>query len=217
MSHFNDKIAVVLSQDKERIQAETALVETMPMEERMARIDEFLLDVGESTATFLNMLMKETRAKTILEIGTSYGYSTIWLAEASSATGGKVITLEISPAKAAYAQTKIEEAGLTAFVDFRVGDALQLIVEANETFDFVLVDLWKELYVPCLNLFVLKLKKDAWVIADNMIFPPHDQQIVMAYRNRVKAMEAFETLLLPIGSGIEVSQFKNLKANVKSL
>lgn len=209
MIQFNDKIAVVLSQYKERIEDETALAETLTMEERMERIDEFLLHVGEDTGTFLNTLAKATKAKTILEIGTSYGYSTIWLAEAASVNGGKVITLEISPEKAIYAQSKIKEAGLSDFVDLRVGDALQLIAEANETFDFVLVDLWKDLYVPCLNLFVSKLKNDAWVVADNMIYPPHDQPMVTAYRNRIKELNAFDTLLLPIGSGIEVSQFKN--------
>ncbi|MBD0368448.1 MAG: methyltransferase, partial [Flavisolibacter sp.] len=100
------------------------------------------------------------------------------------------------------------EAGLSAFVEFRVGDALQLIADAPETFDFVLVDLWKDLYVPCLELFFAKLNSGAWVIADNMIYPPHDQPVVTAYRNRIKETAAFDTLLLPIGSGIEVSQRK---------
>ncbi len=208
MLQLDNKIEAVLNQYHERIEQESALTETLTMEEVMKRKDEFLLQVGEETGIFLNTLAKAAKAKMILEIGTSYGYSTIWLAEAARANGGRVITLEISPEKAKYAQEKIKEAGLSAFVEFRVGDALQLIADAPETFDFVLVDLWKDLYVPCLDLFFSKLNSGAWVIADNMIYPPHDQPMVTAYRNRIKETAAFDTLLLPIGSGIEVSQRK---------
>ena len=209
MLQLDDKIEAVLSQYHERMEQESALSETLAMEEIMGRKDEFLLSVGPETGLFLNTLAKAAKAKTILEIGTSYGYSTVWLAEAARANEGRIITLEISPEKATYAQEQIERAALAPFVEFRVGDALQLITDAKETFDFVLVDLWKELYVPCLDLFLPKLKKGAWVVADNMIYPPHDQPMVTAYRNRVKEANAFETILLPIGSGIEVSQFKN--------
>lgn len=209
MLQLDDKIEAVLSQYHKRMEAEAAVFETLTTEERMGRIDEFLLPVGAETGIFLNTLAKSAKAKTILELGTSYGYSTVWLAEAARANGGKVITLEIDSEKATYAQGKLNEAGLSDFVEFRVGDALQLIAAANESFDFVLVDLWKELYVPCLDLFVSKLEKGAWVVSDNMIYPPQDQPMVMAYRNRVKELKSFDTLLLPIGSGIEVSQFKN--------
>jgi predicted O-methyltransferase YrrM len=208
MIRFDNKIEAVINHYHQRIEEETALSETLTMEERMHRIDEFLLPVGAETGTFLNTLAKAAGARTILEIGTSYGYSTIWLAEAARANGGRVITLEISEEKSAYAKERITEAGLFLYVDFRVGDALQLIEQATETFDFVLVDLWKELYTPCLERFLSKLEKGAWVVADNMIYPPHDAPMVTAYRNHVKETGAFDTLLLPIGSGIEVSQHK---------
>jgi predicted O-methyltransferase YrrM len=103
---------------------------------------------------------------------------------------------------------KIEEAGLSEFVEFRVGDAIKSISNATETFDFVLVDVWKELYLPCFDLFFPKLKKGAWVLADNMIFPPHAVPEATIYRNRVRETQAFDTVLLPIGSGIEVSLLK---------
>ena len=61
----------------------------------MQHIDEFLLPVGPATGQLMNILIKEAKAKTILEIGTSHGYSTVWLAEAARATGGKVITLDV--------------------------------------------------------------------------------------------------------------------------
>lgn len=205
MLHFDNQINAVLLHYHERMKTESERAEMLSPEERMSRVDEFLLPVGEETGVFLNTLAKAAKSKLILEIGTSYGYSTVWLAEAAKTIGGKVITLEVSADKAHYAIDKLAEAGLSAYVDFRVGDALQTIKQATETFDFVLVDVWKELYVPCFDLFFPKLNPGAWVVADNMIFPPHSQAETTAYRNRVKATGAFDTLLLPIGSGIELS------------
>lgn len=153
-------------------------------------------------------MTKSAKAKTILEIGTSYGYSTIWLAEAAKTNNGLVISLENDAKKAGYAEKMLKKAGLSAYVDIRVGDALETINQAKEQFDFVLLDLWKELYVPCFDLFYAKLNKGAWVLADNMIFPPHSQSETEAYRNRVRDTHNFDSVLLPIGSGIELSFFK---------
>ncbi len=208
MIKIDNKIENVLAEYHQRIEAEDILVQTLSHEERNQRLNEFLLPVGEEVGMFINNLAKSANSNTILEIGTSYGYSTIWLAEAAKANGGKVITLEISPEKAAYARQKAEDAGLAEFIDFRVGDAIESITNATETFDFVLVDVWKELYLPCFDLFFPKLKTGAWVLADNMIFPPHSLPEAIAYRNRIRETNAFDTVLMPIGSGIEVSFLK---------
>ena len=107
MLKFDSKIEAVLDQYHKRIEAETALQKSLPMAEGMKRRDEFLLSVGLETAVFLNTLAKSAQSKVILEVGTSYGYSTIWLAEAARANGGKVITLENNPQKADYARQQI--------------------------------------------------------------------------------------------------------------
>ena len=205
---FDENIDAVLEDYHKRIEAEDALMQSLERAEGMKRRDEFLLSVGMETAIFLNNLAKSSKAKTILEIGTSYGYSTIWLAEAAKANKGLVISLENDAKKAAYAQKMIEKAGLSAYVDIRVGDALETINQAREQFDFVILDLWKELYLPCFDLFYPKLNKGAWVAADNMIFPPHSQSDTDAYRRRVKETHNFDSVLLPIGSGIELSFLK---------
>jgi predicted O-methyltransferase YrrM len=205
---LDKKIGRVLAEYHKRIETEDTLAQSLTHEERNERLNEFLLPVGEEVGIFMNSLAKSAKSKTILEIGTSYGYSTIWLAEAAKANGGKVITLELSAEKAVYAKQKAEEAGLSKYVEFRVGDAIESIKNATETFDFVLVDVWKELYLPCFDLFYPKLKRGAWVLADNMIFPPHSLPEATAYRNRVRETQAFDTILMPIGSGIEVSLLK---------
>jgi predicted O-methyltransferase YrrM len=208
MIQFDDKIKKVLAGYHSRMDAEMKLAQSLSFDEMMSRRNEMLLPVGEETAVFLNTLIKSSKAKTILEIGTSYGYSTVWLAEAAKANNGKLITLEIDNAKSDYAKQKINEAGLNDFVEFKVGDAVQLIKESDEIFDFVLVDLWKELYLPCLNEFYFKLSKGAWVVADNIISPPQHHNEIDLYRSRIKELDVFDTILLPIGSGIEVSQYK---------
>jgi predicted O-methyltransferase YrrM len=208
MIQLDKKIESVLKKYHKRIETETAIMQSLAIAEGMKRRDEFLLSVGLETGIFINTLVKSAQSKTILELGTSYGYSTIWLAEAAKANGGRVITLEIDAKKANFAQKQVEKAGLSDFVEFRIGDALTQISQITEGVDFVLVDIWKELYVPCFDLFYPKLNKGAWVLGDNMIFPPHSRPEALAYQNRIRETKAFDSVLLPIGSGIDMSFYK---------
>jgi predicted O-methyltransferase YrrM len=208
MIKFDEKVEAVLKEYNQRMEEEDVRMRSLAPAEGMKFRDEFLLSVGAETAIFLNTLIKSAQSKTILEVGTSYGYSTIWLGEAAKANNSFVISLENSPEKANYAKQQIKKAGLADFVEIRVGDALESLAKANEMFDFVLLDIWKELYVPCFDLFYPKLKKGAFVIADNMIFPPHSQAEATFYRNYLKEKAAFDSVLLPIGSGIEVSLYR---------
>ena len=127
--------------------------------------------VGPETGRLLNILARSLKTPTILEIGTSFGYSSIWLAEAAQASGGRLITMELQDYKSAHAREMAVKAGLAGCIDFRVGDAVQMIGELQGGIDFVLVDLWKDLYVPCLEAFYPKLSAGAIIVADNMTLP----------------------------------------------
>jgi predicted O-methyltransferase YrrM len=170
-------------------------------------IDELLLPVGPESGRMINILAKSLEAPTILELGTSYGYSTIWLAEAARASGGRVVTMELSEKKSAYARDMAKKAGLEGFVDFRVGDALKLIDELPHGIDFVLVDLWKNLYVPCLEAFYPKLNSGAIIASDNMIEPASEHEAVMRYQQVLRAKAKISSILVPVGSGVEISRF----------
>ncbi len=170
-------------------------------------IDELLLPVGAASGQLINILVKSLRAPTILELGTSYGYSAIWLADAARATGGRVVTMELSEKKSAYAREMSKKAGLADFVDFRVGDAVKMIAELSNGIDFVLVDLWKELYVPCLDAFYPKLHPGAIIVGDNMIEPASAAADVARYQAAVRAKPRMTSILLPVGSGLEISRF----------
>lgn len=170
------------------------------------RIDEMLIHVGPDTGRLLHLLATGAKARTILELGTSYGYSTIWLADAARATGGIVHSLELSQAKVDYAREQLERAGLAAYVAFHVGSALDTLPRLAGPFDFVLVDLWKDLYVPCFELIHPKLAAGALVAADNMLFPPSVRGEAAAYQALVRAKGDMDSLLLTVGSGVEVSR-----------
>jgi predicted O-methyltransferase YrrM len=177
------------------------------LEKWLDQRDEFLISVGPATGQLLNILAKSIQAKTIVELGTSYGYSTLWLAEAARANGGKLISLDKADYKQAYAKERIARAGLTGYVEFRLGDALETLATLKGPFDFVLVDLWKELYVPCLELFYPKLAHGAFIAADNMIYPDVYRESALEYRKLVRSKPKIDSVLLPVGSGVELSRF----------
>ena len=204
---MDKKIAKVLAEYEARLEKEHKEMARTSPTEMGRRIDQLLLAVGPAVGQFLGALVKASGAKTILELGMSYGYSSIYLGEAALATGGKVITTELHPEKIAYARKMHERAGLGGVVEIREGDAQDTLRAAKERFDFVLVDLWKDLYVPCLELFFPKLMPGAYVVADNMIYPPNTREDAKAYRAAVRAKPHMDSVLLPLGNGIELSRY----------
>ncbi len=167
-------------------------------------LDKHMLSVGPDTGQFINVIARSMDAPHILEIGTSFGYSGIWLAEAARAAGGRVTTLELDGSKSAHAKEMSAKAGLADFIDFQVGDAVDLIKKLSVKVDFVLLDLWKDMYVPCLDAFFPKLNPGAIIVADNILFPGGEN--VDRYVQAVRAKPGIDSVLLPVGTGLEVSR-----------
>ncbi|MEY4576683.1 MAG: hypothetical protein RL701_1386 [Pseudomonadota bacterium] len=84
-------------------------------------------------------------------------------------TGGKLHSLELSATKVEYARTQLQRAGLEAYVEFHLGDARESLAAMSGPFDLVLLDLWKDLYIPCFDLLYPKLGPQSIVIADNRV------------------------------------------------
>ncbi|WP_299843892.1 O-methyltransferase [uncultured Jannaschia sp.] len=164
------------------------------------------LAVGPQTGQLINILAASLPAPRILELGTSFGYSTLWLADAARSAGGRILTMELVPEKSARAAMMIGRAGLSEFVDFRVGDARELIAKVSGPVDFVLMDLWKDLYVPCLDLIHPRLAPGAVVVADNMLRP--GGPLMQQYADAIRAKGDMESILVPVGTGLEISRFK---------
>jgi len=198
------KLQALLTRYHARIAEENRLAKSDPASFSRRR-DEFLLAVGPEVGWLMHALVIGRGAKRILELGTSYGYSTAFLADAARQTGGRVYTMDVAAHKQQYARTQLEEAGLLPQVEWLLGDATQLLKTLEGPFDFVLLDLWKNLYVPCLDLFYSKLAQHAVIVADNMLFPEAARADAEAYRAAVKVKENLQSVLLPIGNGIELS------------
>jgi predicted O-methyltransferase YrrM len=201
---MDTKFQALLGRYHARIAEEDRLMKSDPKSFSRRR-DEFLLAVGPEVGSLLHALILGRGAKRILELGTSYGYSTAFLADAARHTGGRVYTMDLAANKQQYARTQLEEAGLAAQVEWMLGDATQMLKSLAGPFDFVLVDLWKNLYVPCLELFYGKLALNAVIVADNMLFPEMARADAEAYRAAVKVKGNLQSVLLPIGNGIELS------------
>jgi predicted O-methyltransferase YrrM len=194
---MDDKVIAVLDAYHERMRLEKT--------SRVEGTDRALLAVGPDSGQLINILAKSLKAPNILELGTSYGYSGIWLAEAARAAGGRLTTVELEDDKSAYAREMSTKAGLAEYVDFKVGDALKIIAELPFKLDFVLLDLWKDLYARCLDAFYPKLSRGAIIVADNMIFPGGED--VLRYARAVRAKPKMTSILVPVGSGLEISRF----------
>lgn len=197
----------VLHEYDSRIASERELAEQLSEAEFGRRVNEFLLPIGPQTGEFLNILIKAANCRHLLEVGTSYGYSTVWLAEAARATGGKLVTLEMAADKAEFARQRISAAGLAGHVEFKIGDALESIAALNEPLDFVLIDLWKDLYVPCLERIYPHLATGALLAADNILAPESSRAGTAKYVAAVRQLNEMQSVTVPIGSGIELSRF----------
>jgi predicted O-methyltransferase YrrM len=210
---MDEAAKAVLAEYHRRGAEESKLQSQVSEEEWFNRRDEFLISVGRDAAALLNILARGVKARAILELGTSYGYSTLWLAEAARKTGGKVISLDLSAEKQEYARNMLRKAGLAAHVDFRPGDARDTIASLEGPFDFVLIDLWKELYIPCFDLVYPKLSPGGFVAADNMLLPEYCRPGALLYRKHVRSKPDIDSVLLPVGHGIELSRYGDMLAS----
>jgi predicted O-methyltransferase YrrM len=195
----------VLDEYNARARREAEVWSSSTREDLLRNRDQFLLHIGEDVGRFLHSLLIARRAKHIVEIGTSYGYSTLFLADAARTTGGRVSTIELSESKQAHARAQLQKAKLADHVDWLNGDALGILERIEGPIDFVLLDLWKELYVPCLERFLPKLAENGIIAADNMLQPEVVRPQAEIYRAAVRAVPWLQSVLLPIGQGIELS------------
>jgi predicted O-methyltransferase YrrM len=167
--------------------------------------DERMFAVGPDTARFLNTLIHAMRAKRVLEIGGSMGYSTIWMAEAVESNGGQLTTLEYVPEKAAILRGRIADAGVAATVQVREGDALSILPTLSGPWDLVLVDAWKEDYPAYFDLVFPELSVHGLLVADNITYPSPPGAGIEEYLAKARHRADTQSQLIPLGSGLELT------------
>lgn len=202
---FDDtRVQAVFEEYEERLAADAAKMRELGSA-GFARRDEFLLPVGAEAAWFLHSLIVARAPRRILELGTSYGYSTLFLADAARVVGAQVVSMELADYKQAHASDKLAQAGLLDHVDLRCGDALDLLAADDGQWDFVLLDIWKDLYVPCFEAVYPQLSEEAILCSDNMVEPQIARPNARALRAAITAKADMQTTLLPVGQGVELS------------
>jgi predicted O-methyltransferase YrrM len=161
-----------------------------------------LLNITPETGRFLGILIKSMRATRILEVGTSNGYSTIWLAWAACDTGGHVTTIERAADKIAMAHTNLERAGLAERVTIRQGAALDLVPHLVGPFDLIFLDADRPNYLAYLGPLLMLLRRGGVLVTDNVT--SHARE-VEDFLRRLEADPALETVTLPLGNGVELT------------
>jgi predicted O-methyltransferase YrrM len=146
----------------------------------MTRAKNLYLAVSRETAGLLYMLARSIQARSVVEFGTSFGISTLYLAAALQDNGGgRVIGTEFEPSKVTRARENIAAAGLSEFVEIRAGDALETLSrDLPQTIDLVLLDGAKSLYPQVLELLAPRLRRGALIVADNAEMAPEYIQAV---------------------------------------
>ena len=161
-----------------------------------------LVALEPDKAEFCHLVCRSLGARRIVECGTSYGVSTLYLAAAVRANGGgTVIATEYEPAKAAAARATFAEAGLAEFIDLREGDLRETLKVIEGPVDFVLMDIWTEMARPALELIRPHLRPGAVVVADNT------ERVRQPYRHFFEFVNdpanGLSTMTLPFAGGLE--------------
>jgi predicted O-methyltransferase YrrM len=144
----------------------------MTTQERTEAMSEFYIPVTPESGRLLYSLVRATRPATVVEFGMSFGISAIHLASAVRDNAiGRVVTTELSDTKIAAARQTFAKTGLDGVITILEGDALATLAELDGPVDFVLLDGWKDLYLPVIKLLEPHLSAGVLVVADNASAP----------------------------------------------
>lgn len=166
------------------------------------------LNIPASDGQILYDLIIKNKYKKALEIGTSTGYSTIYIAWALSKTGGKVITIEIDKDRYRQALANFREAGLADYIDARLADAHLLVKELPGPFDFVFCDADKEWYKNYFIDVYPKLQTGGCYTAHNVSVRSWGMEGTREFHEYIKSLPSLKTTVEESGGGISISYKK---------
>ena len=158
-----------------------------------------MLNITPDTGEFLAVLVKATGARRILEVGTSNGYSTLWLADAVEPVDGAVTTIELAPAKIEMARANFARAGLDTRITLLEGDAGTMLANLfDASFDLLFLDSKRSDYLDWWPDIRRILRAGGLLVVDNAT--SHAEEMA-AFTAAVRADTAFTTSLVPVGKG----------------
>jgi predicted O-methyltransferase YrrM len=165
---------------------------------------ELYIPVSPEGGRLLYALIRASRPATVVEFGTSFGISTIHLAAAVRDNGtGHVVSTELHAAKVAQARANVAEAGLAGLVTIVEGDARETLADIPGPVGFVLLDGWKNLYLPVLRLLEPRLAPGALVVADDTISMAAEMTDYLSYVR--DPAHGYLSVSFPESDGLEIS------------
>lgn len=158
-------------------------------------------NIPRTTGVLLNMFIKMMNAKSVLEIGTSNGYSGLWLAKALKETGGRLTTIEFYEKRQSIAIENFKKCGVFDIIRPLQGSACDVIksFDENEKFDFVFIDASKREYVEYFRLIKPHLTPRAMVVADNIT---SHREKVQTFIDAVDADKDFQYEIIEVPGGV---------------
>lgn len=166
---------------------------------RASERHEKMLNITPETGELLAILVQAVKARRVLEIGTSNGYSTLWLAEAVKAISGNVVTVEVSEAKAQLARHNLERAGLSRWVHQEVMEAGQFLGQQPPSqFDLLFLDADREQYVAWWPWIQGVLAPGGLLVVDNAVSHAAEMEGFIA---QVRARSGWRSVVVPMGNG----------------
>ncbi|MYC80362.1 MAG: O-methyltransferase [Cenarchaeum sp. SB0661_bin_35] len=195
-------VYITLKELDEASRLENSRAVTVPVGDLMSAIT-------WDTGILFNILLRGMGAKNVLEIGTSTGFSTMWMAEAMN--DGRVMTIEADSNKRRRAQTNFKRAGLEGRIEILPGNAqdvlkeMSLNSEYNSFFDFVLIDADKENIPLYFDMVLPMLRSGGFIATDNMTHPKKFAHLMDKFAGAVRQNPAVRTVTIPIGNGEELT------------
>jgi caffeoyl-CoA O-methyltransferase len=192
-----------------------------PRDEVLAEMEAYATEhkvpiVGPAVARVLEQLATMIQAKTVFELGSAIGYSTIWWARAVG-EGGRVIYTDGDPKNATRARGYFDRAGVTKRITLHTGDALEFLSEQKQEFDIIFNDVDKEDYPRVLKLVLPHLRKGGLFITDNVLWSGRvaeknpaeaTTKAILEFNKKLTTSSDFFTTILPIRDGLAVAMKK---------
>ncbi|MCV0399029.1 MAG: O-methyltransferase [Nitrosarchaeum sp.] len=202
---MDEKIATVLDRLEKQEKYELDNHDKVPHQERM-------LAITPSIGKFYNILLRAAKATSVLEIGTSVGYSTIWFADAlRESLSSSITTIEVDQNKIKQARKNFADSGVDDIIEIRQGDALDVLnkiyqeADHKSIFDFVFIDADKERYREYFDLSFKLVKVGGIIAADNILKPERFGDMMRDYQEHVRKNTKILSVTVPIDNGEEIS------------
>ena len=178
--------------------------------ERSGRVkvapDQEMFAITADTGIFFSVLLKAIKARRILEVGTSAGFSTLWFADAMGKNHStRIITIEMNPQKVERALKNFKEAGVDKIIEIKQGIALDLLRKLKGKFDFVFLDADKENIIRYFDIVLPMVRIGGIIAADNMLYPNHFRSAMRKYARHVHTKPNIQSVTVPIGMGEEIT------------